>query len=93
MQNFGVGMIGEVVYGLWKMCDIGYDNGYVGVWYYLLNRTADVEKVFLPTKYILNSQYSVENTNTILYYHSTTRIIHLFMILSNKKYNDVQIGT
>ena len=47
------------------MCDIGYDNGYVGVWYYILNRTADVEKVFLPTKYILNSQYSVENTNTI----------------------------
>ena len=47
------------------MCDIGYDNGYVGVWYYGLNRTADVEKVFLPTKYILNSQYSVENTNTI----------------------------
>ena len=49
------------------MCDIGYDNGYVGVWYYILNRTADVEKVFLPTKYILNSQYSVENTNTIDY--------------------------
>ena len=65
MQNFGVGMIGKVVYGLRKMCDIGYDNGYVGVWYYILNRTADVEKVFLPTKYILNSQYSVENTNTI----------------------------
>ena len=66
MQNFGVGMIGKVVYRLRKMCDIGYDNGYVGVWYYILNRTADVEKVFLPTKYILNSQYSVENTNTIL---------------------------
>ena len=48
-----------------KCVDIGYDNGYVGVWYYTLNRTADVEKVFLPTKYILNSQYSVENTNTI----------------------------
>ena len=72
------------------MCDIGYDNGYVGVWYYTLNRTADVEKVFLPTKYILNSQYSVENTNTK---YTTTRIIHLFMILSNKKYNELQIGT
>ena len=57
------------------MCDIGYDNGYVGVWYYTLNRTADGEKVFLPTKYILNSQYSEEHTNTIL----------LFMILSNTK--------
>ena len=67
MQNFGVGMIGKVVYRLRKMCDIGYDNGYVGVWYYILNRTADVEKVFLPTKYILNSQYSEENTNTIDY--------------------------
>ena len=64
MQNFGVGMIGKDVYGVRKMLDIGYDNGYVGVWYYIPNRTADVEKVFLPTKYILNSQYSVENTNT-----------------------------
>ena len=74
------------------MCDIGYDNGYVGVWYYILNRTADVEKVFLPTKYILNSQYSVEDTNTT-YIVNVYCTKHLFMILSNTKYNDVQIGS